>query len=79
MPVSATTKVQDLAAFAKEEQERLAAERGFNGGAAQGAGRGGRAGEPGAVAGGRGPQGPQIPGGSDARWRSTPTACWSAR
>jgi ankyrin repeat protein len=59
--VSVTTKVQDLSSFAKEEQERLAAERGFNGGGAQGAGRGGRGGEPGA-AGGRGPQGPQIAG-----------------
>src|SRR5215470_11946842 len=48
--VSVTTKVQDLASFAKEEQERLLAERG-------GQGRGGRNGEP-----GRGPQGPQIPG-----------------
>ena len=53
--VSVTTKVQDLASFAKEEQERLAAERGAQ------QGRGGRGnGEPGA--GGRGPQGPQIPG-----------------
>jgi len=59
--VSLTTKVQDLSSFAKEEQERLAAERGFNGGGAQGAGRGGRGGEPGA-AGGRGPQTPQIAG-----------------
>jgi uncharacterized protein len=53
--VSATTKAQDLAAFAKEEQERLAelfAQQG----------RGGRAGEPGAGGRGRGPQGPQIPG-----------------
>jgi len=50
--VAATTKVQDLASFAKEEQERLIAERGLQG-------RGGRAGEPG---GGRGPQGPQIAG-----------------
>ena len=48
--VSATTNVQDLATFAKEEQERLLAERGAQ------QGRGGRAGE------GRGPQGPQIPG-----------------
>ena len=47
--VSATTKVQDLASFAKEEQERLIAERGLQG-------RGGRAGE------GRGPQGPQVAG-----------------
>src|SRR5207244_6655205 len=45
--VSVTTKVQDLAAFAKEEQERLIAERGQQG-------RGGRGGE------GRGPQGPQV-------------------
>jgi ankyrin repeat protein len=59
--VSLTTKVQDLSSFAKEEQERLAAERGFNGGGAQGAGRSGRGGEPGA-AGGRGPQTPQIAG-----------------
>src|SRR5215212_381328 len=47
-----TTKVMDLEKFAKEEQERLAAERGANngrGGAAQG-GRGGA------------PQGPQIAG-----------------
>src|SRR5712691_4491580 len=53
--VSITTKVQDLAAFAKEEQERLAelfAQQG----------RGGRAGEPGAGGRGRGPQGPQIAG-----------------
>src|SRR5439155_10560676 len=48
--VSVTTKVQDLASFAKEEQERFLAERGAQ------QGRGGRAGE------GRGPQGPQIPG-----------------
>ena len=51
--VSITTKVQDLAAFAKEEQERLAelfAQQG----------RGGRGNEPGAR--GRGPQGPQIAG-----------------
>src|SRR5439155_915327 len=45
--VSVTTKVQDLASFAKEEQERFLAERGAQ------QGRGGRAGE------GRGPQGPQ--------------------
>jgi ankyrin repeat protein len=57
-----TTKVVDLASFAKEEQERFAAERGFNGGNAQGAGRSGRGGEPGAQAAGRGPQGPQIAG-----------------
>ena len=48
--VSVTTKVQDLSAFAKEEQERFLAERGGQ------QGRGGRGGE------GRGPQGPQIPG-----------------
>jgi len=48
--VSVTTKVQDLSAFAKEEQERFLAERGAQ------QGRGGRGGE------GRGPQGPQIPG-----------------
>jgi ankyrin repeat protein len=53
--VSVTTKMQDLAAFAKEEQERFLAERGAQ------QGRGGRGnGEP--AAGGRGPQGPQIPG-----------------
>jgi uncharacterized protein len=52
--VSVTTNVRDLASFAKEEQERLIAERGAQ------QGRGGRNGEPGA--GGRGPQGPQIPG-----------------
>jgi ankyrin repeat protein len=47
-----TTKVVDLAAFAKEEQERFAAERGNNGGrgAAAPGGRGGA------------PQGPQIGG-----------------
>jgi uncharacterized protein len=52
--VSVTTKAIDLADFAKEEQERLAAERGGNGGAA------GRGNAPG----GRGgaPQGPQVPG-----------------
>jgi ankyrin repeat protein len=50
--VSVTTKSQDLASFAKEEQERLIAERGGL------QGRGGRAGE----GGGRGPQGPQIAG-----------------
>jgi ankyrin repeat protein len=55
--VSETTKVQDLAAFAKEEQERLAELF-----AQQGQGRGGRAGEPGAAGRGRGPQGPQIAG-----------------
>jgi ankyrin repeat protein len=50
--VSVTTKSQDLASFAKDEQERLIAERGGL------QGRGGRAGE----GGGRGPQGPQIAG-----------------
>src|SRR5262249_48376389 len=50
--VSVTTKVQDLATFAKEEQERLIAERGAQ--------RGRGNGEPGAN--GRGPQGPQIAG-----------------
>jgi len=50
-----TTKVVDLESFAREEQERFAAER-----AAQG--RGGRGGEPGAQAAGRGAQGPQIAG-----------------
>jgi ankyrin repeat protein len=50
-----TTKVVDLATFAKEEQERFAAERGGNGG------RGGRGGAPEGQ--GRGaPQAPQIPG-----------------
>jgi len=54
--VTATTNAVDLAGFAKEEQERLAAERGNNGG--QAGGRGGP------QAGGRGgaPQGPQIAG-----------------
>ena len=53
--VTATTNAVDLAGFAKEEQERLVAERGNNGGQA---GRGN------APAGGRGgaPQGPQIAG-----------------
>jgi uncharacterized protein len=53
--VKATTKAVDLTDFAKEEQERLAAERGFNGG-----GQAGRGNAPG----GRGgaPQGPQIAG-----------------
>jgi ankyrin repeat protein len=55
--VSETTRVQDLAAFAKEEQERLAELF-----AQQGQGRAGRAGEPGAAGRGRGPQGPQIAG-----------------
>jgi ankyrin repeat protein len=52
--VKATTNAIDLAGFAKEEQERLAAERGNNGG------RAGRGNPPG----GRGaaPQGPQIAG-----------------
>ncbi len=53
--VSVTTKVQDLAAFAKEEQERLAelfAQQG----------RGGQGGAAGAGGRGRGPQGPQIAG-----------------
>ncbi|MGH9143814.1 MAG: ankyrin repeat domain-containing protein [Vicinamibacterales bacterium] len=54
--VTVTTKAVDLTEFAKEEQERLAAERGFNGG-------GGRAGRGNATPGGRGaPQGPQVPG-----------------
>ena len=53
--VSVTTKAVDLTDFAREEQERLAAERGLNAGGAA-AGRG--------AAGGRGgaPQGPQIGG-----------------
>jgi ankyrin repeat protein len=53
--VTVTTKAIDLADFAKEEQERLAAERGLNNG-----GRGGR----GNAAAGRGgaPQGPQVAG-----------------
>src|SRR5579872_3350174 len=52
-----TTKEVDLAAFAKEEQEALAALRG-------GGNAGGRQGAPGAAANGRGaaPQAPQIPG-----------------
>jgi uncharacterized protein len=54
--VSVTTKVQDLAEFAKEEQERFLAERGQQ---ARGGAQGGRGGP---AAGGRGPQGPQIPG-----------------
>ncbi len=58
--VKVTTKAVDLTEFAKEEQERLAAERGFNGG---GGGGGGRAGRGNAAPGGRGaPQGPQVPG-----------------
>jgi ankyrin repeat protein len=53
--VKVTTKAVDLTDFAKEEQERLAAERGLNAG-----GQAGRGGAPG----GRGgaPQGPQIAG-----------------
>jgi len=53
--VKVTTKAVDLTDFAKEEQERLAAERGFNGG-----GQAGRGNAPG----GRGgaPQGPQVAG-----------------
>jgi len=51
--VSVTTKVQDLAAFAKEEQERLAEL--FQQQGRGGQGRGGRAGEAAA-------RGPQIPG-----------------
>jgi ankyrin repeat protein len=53
--VKATTNAIDLADFAKEEQERLAAERGQ---------QGGQAGRGNAPAGGRGgaPQGPQIAG-----------------
>ncbi len=51
--VSMTTKVQDLAVFAEEEQKRLAELF-----ALQGRGRG----EPGAGGRGRGPQGPQIAG-----------------
>ncbi len=52
--VSATTNAIDLAGFAKEEQERLAAERGNNGGqAGRGNAPGGRGGAP---------QGPQIAG-----------------
>ena len=52
--VKATTKAVDLTDFAREEQERLAAER------AQQGGQGGRGNGPG----GRGgaPQGPQVPG-----------------
>src|SRR4051812_32278650 len=50
--VKITTKAIDLTDFAKEEAERLAAERGQQGG--QGRGN--------APGGGRGPQGPQIPG-----------------
>src|SRR5471032_618712 len=58
----ATTNEVNLAAFAKEEQERFAAERGGNGGAAAAGGRGGRGGAP--AEGGRGaaPAAPQIPG-----------------
>src|SRR4051812_5413979 len=50
--VKITTKAIDLTDFAKEEAERLAAERGQQGG--QGRGN--------APGGGRGPQGPQVPG-----------------
>jgi ankyrin repeat protein len=52
--VKVTTKAVDLTDFAREEQERLAAERGLNQGGA--AGRGGPGGGRG------GPQGPQIGG-----------------
>src|SRR5476649_2153126 len=57
-----TTNEVNLAAFAKEEQERFAAERGGNGGAAAAGVRGGRGGAP--AEGGRGgaPAAPQIPG-----------------
>ena len=52
--VKVTTNAIDLASFAKEEQERLAAERGGNGGqAGRGNAPGGRGGAP---------QGPQVPG-----------------
>jgi ankyrin repeat protein len=52
--VKLTTKAIDLADFAKEEQERLAAERGANGGqAGRGNAPGGRGGAP---------QGPQVAG-----------------
>jgi ankyrin repeat protein len=53
--VQTTTKAVDLKEFAKEEQERFAAERGLNNGGAAGRGN---------APGGRGgaPQGPQIPG-----------------
>jgi ankyrin repeat protein len=53
--VKVTTKAVDLTEFAKEEQERFAAERGLNNG-----GQAGRGNAPG----GRGgaPQGPQVPG-----------------
>jgi uncharacterized protein len=50
------TNELDLSAFAKEEQERFAAERGNNGG------RGGRGAAPGAEGRGGAPQAPQIPG-----------------
>ncbi len=53
-----TTKVVDLAAFAKEEQERFAAERANNGLG----GRGGRGGAPEGQGRGGGPQPPQIAG-----------------
>ena len=52
--LNVTTKAVDLTEFAKEEQERFAAERGLNNGGAAGRGN---------APGGRGaPQGPQIPG-----------------
>jgi uncharacterized protein len=52
--VTVTTKAVDLTDFAREEQERLAAERGLNAGGAAGRGN---------APGGRGgPQGPQIAG-----------------
>ena len=55
--VKATTNAVDLAGFAKEEQERIAAERG-------GGNNGGQAGRGNAPAAGRGgaPQGPQVAG-----------------
>jgi ankyrin repeat protein len=53
--VKVTTKAVDLTDFAREEQERLAAERGLNQGG-QAAGRGAQGGRGGA------PQGPQIAG-----------------
>ena len=55
-----TTKVVDLAAFAKEEQERFAAERANNGAAA--GGRGGRGGAADGRGRGGAPQPPQIAG-----------------
>jgi uncharacterized protein len=51
--VKVTTKAIDLTGFAKEEAERLAAERGQQGGQGRGTAPGGGRG---------GPQGPQIPG-----------------